>query len=251
MTLDVVFTPQGLGPAEVAGRTVFVIDALRATTTICAALAHGARAVVPAATSEDAVRMAQSIGAGDVVLAGERNCLRVPGFALGNSPLEMTREAVGGKLMVQSTTNGTGALLGAQGARAVFAAAAVNLTAAAERARQALHDDGGVLVICAGREGAFGLDDAYVAGRLVVAALGGSRARRGLGDAAIAAVDLVRRYGDSFLRPFSYSAAGRALARAGLADDVRDAARLDAYPVLPIFQDRRLTIAPAPAPVPA
>lgn len=245
MKLDVVFSPQGLCPADVAGRTVFVIDALRATTTICAALSHGARAVVPAPTSEDAVRVAQSIGTQDAILAGERDCIRMPGFALGNSPLEMTSEAVGGKLVVQTTTNGTRALLATQGARAVFAAAAVNLGVAGERARQALEEEQNILIICAGREGAFGLDDAYVAGRLALAALGGRRVRRGLNDAGLAALDLVRRYGDTFLRPFSYSEAGRHLARLGMADDVRDAARLDAYPVLPLFRDRRLTIAPA------
>jgi 2-phosphosulfolactate phosphatase len=248
MTLDVVFSPQGLSPADVAGRTVFVIDALRATTTICAALHHGARAVVPAPSSEDAVRVAQSVGARDAVLAGERQCIRIPGFALGNSPLEMTAEAVGGKLVVQTTTNGTRALLATQGAHAVYAAAAVNLTLAGTRARQALEEEGDLVVICAGREGAFGLDDAYVAGRLAIAALGGHRLRRGLNDAALAALDLVRRYGDTFLRPFSYSAAGRHLAKLGMADDVRDAARLDANPVLPLFRDRRLTVAPAAVP---
>jgi 2-phosphosulfolactate phosphatase len=243
MKLEVVFAPQGLCPADVAGRTVFVIDALRATTTICAALTSGARAVIPVATSEDAVRVAQSIGGQDVLLAGERNCVRIPGFALGNSPLEMQRDTVGGKTIVQTTTNGTRALLATQGAKAVFAAAASNLTLAGERARQALEEDGDLVILCAGREGAFGLDDAYVAGRLALAALGGRRVRRGLGDAALAALDLARRYGDGFLRPFSYSAAGRQLAKVGMADDVRDAARPDAYPVLPQFRDRRITAA--------
>ena len=38
MKLDVHFTPAGLTPAELQGRTVFVIDILRATTAMCAAL---------------------------------------------------------------------------------------------------------------------------------------------------------------------------------------------------------------------
>ena len=45
MMLDVLLTPHTLGSAEVSGRTVFVIDVLRATSTIAAALAHGARLV--------------------------------------------------------------------------------------------------------------------------------------------------------------------------------------------------------------
>lgn len=238
--IEVAFTPLALGPAEVAGRTVFVIDVLRATTTICAALAHGAKAVIPAASGDEAVRLAQSIG-GDVLLAGERGCVRMPGFALGNSPLEMTREAVRGRPIVQSTTNGTQALLAVQHAAAVFAAAAVNLSVAAERAREAVEADSPVLIVCAGREGRFSLDDAYAAGRLVTAALGGKPPRRLLGDAAIASIALARRFGTDWLRPLQVSAAGRELRRRGFQADVEDAARIDAYPVLPHFHDRRLT----------
>lgn len=238
--IEVAFTPLALGPAEVAGRTVFVIDVLRATTTICAALAHGARAVIPAASGEDAVRMARSIG-GDVLLAGERGCIRMPGFALGNSPLEMTCEMVRGKLIVQSTTNGTQALLAVQHAAAVFAAAAVNLGVAAERARDAVEAGDPVLIVCAGREGRFSLDDAYAAGRLVTAALGDKPPRRLLGDAAIAGVALARRFGTDWLRPLQVSAAGRELRRRGFQADVEAAARVDAYPVLPHFHAGRLT----------
>ena len=241
--IEVAFTPLALGPAEVGGRTVFVIDILRATTTICAALANGARSVIPAATGEDAVRLAQSIG-GDVLLAGERECVRMPGFALGNSPLEMTRDTVQGRPIVQSTTNGTRALLAVQHAKAVYAAAAVNLSLAAERVRDALEIGEPVLVVCAGRGGGFSLDDAYCAGRLVGAALGPKPPRRLLGDAAIASLALARRFGTDWVRPLRASAAGRELRRRGFDADIEEAGRADADPVLPQFHDRRLT-APA------
>ena len=96
MKLDVLFTPLGLTPAEVQGRTVFVIDILRLSTTVCAALHHGARAVVPVPSTEEALRLAQTLGPSEVVLAGERNGVPIPGFPLGNSPREMTAEAVRG-----------------------------------------------------------------------------------------------------------------------------------------------------------
>mgnify|MGYP001551419659 CR=1 FL=1 len=145
---------------------------------------------------------------------------------------------------MMTTTNGTKAMLATQGASAVYAACAANLTAAAERARAALEARRDVLILCAGRDGAFSLDDAYAAGRLAAAALGGRKRRRGLNDAALAALDLVRRYGDAWHRPLSYSAAGRELIRLGFTADVEDAARVDAYPVLPYLHDRRVTIAP-------
>jgi len=244
MRLDVWFSPMGIGPADVQGRTIFVIDVLRATTTMCAALHHGARAVIPVASTEEALRLAQTIGSADVLLAGEKNCVRIPGFALGNSPLEMTEQAVKGKTIVVTTTNGTKALLAAQGATIVYIAAAANLTAAGERAREALAQRRDVVILCAGRETAFGLDDAYCAGRLAAAALGGAKPRKGLNDAALASLDLVRRYRDNWERPLSYSRAGRELTRLGFGGDVRDAARLDAYPVLPHFHERRVTVAP-------
>jgi 2-phosphosulfolactate phosphatase len=246
MKLDVVFAPAGLAPADVQSRTVFVIDILRATTSMCAALNHGAKALLPVVSTEEALRLAQTIGSADVLLAGEKNCVRIPGFHLGNSPLEMTEAAVRGKTLIVTTTNGTKALLAAQGAAAVYAACAANLTLAAEKAHEALERDGDVLVVCAGRDGSFSLDDAYCAGRLAAAALNSRKPRRGLNDAALASLDLVRRYGDRWERPLSYSRAGRELIRLGFRDDVLDAARMDAYPVLPHFHERRVTLAPVP-----
>jgi 2-phosphosulfolactate phosphatase len=246
MKLDVVFTPSGITPSEVQGRTVFVIDILRATTAMCAALCHGAKAMIPVASTEEALRLAQTIGSADVLLAGEKNCVRIPGFQLGNSPLEMTESVVRNKTIIVTTTNGTKALLACQGAGAVYPACAANLTLAGEKAREALERDRDLLIICAGRDGSFSLDDAYCAGRLAVAAVGGRRPRRGLNDAALATLDLVRRYGERWERPLSYSRAGRELIKLGFRDDVLDAGRLDAYPVLPYFHERRVTLAPVP-----
>jgi 2-phosphosulfolactate phosphatase len=246
MRLDVVFTPAGLSSGEVQGRTVFVIDILRATTSMCAALAHGAKALIPVASTEEALRLAQTLGSEDVLLGGEQNCLRIPGFHLGNSPLEMGEAAVRGKTLIVTTTNGTQALLACQGAAAVFPTAASNLSAAAERAGEALERDGDFLIVCAGRGGAFALDDAYCAGRLIAGALGSRKPHRALNDAGLAALDLVRRYGDRWERPLTHSRGGRELIKLGFRDDVLDAARMDAYPVLPLFHERRVTQTPVP-----
>jgi len=246
MKLDVVFTPTGLASQEVQGRTVFVIDILRATTTMCAALHHGARALIPVASAEEALRLAQTLGSEDVLLAGERQAVRIPGFHLGNSPGEMTETGVKGKTLVMTTTNGTRALLACQAAAAVYPACAGNLSLAAEKARERLESGRETLIVCAGREGAFALEDAYAAGRLLASTLGSTRTRRGLSDAAIAALDLVRRYGEEWERPLRRSRAGRGLARLGFGEDIAAAARLDAYPVLPQFHDRRVTLAAVP-----
>lgn len=247
MRIDVAFTPAGLSAAEVAGRPVFVIDVLRATTTMCAALAHGARGIVPVASIEDAMKLAQTLERREVLLAGERNSTRIPGFDLGNSPLEMTEAAVHGRTLVMTTTNGTRALLATTGASAVYLAAAVNLGVASRRAAELLDREGDLLILCAGREGAFALDDAYTAGRLLRVALGGRRTRRGMNDAAMMALDLTRRYGANWLRPMMLSRAGTNLTALGFRDDIVEAAREDRHPVLPQFADRRITLAPSHA----
>jgi len=135
--IEVYFTPHGLAPNELAGRTVVAVDLLRASTTIAVALAAGAREILPAGSTEEALRLAQNLESDQVVLAGERKSVRIPGFALGNSPLEFTPEAVGGRTIVLTTTNGTQALLAAQGAREIIVAAAVNFGVVVERARAA------------------------------------------------------------------------------------------------------------------
>ena len=247
MKLDVAFSPRELNASEVAARTVLVIDVLRATSTICAALHNGARAVVPAADTEDATRLEQVLGPDDVVLAGERNLVRIPGFQLGNSPREMTADVVKGKPLVMTTTNGTNALLATAGAREVFVAAAVNLTVAGERAREALDTHGDLLILCAGRDRGFGFDAAFIAGCLAVRALGGRRRRKGLNDAALVAVDLVIRYRDRIERALSLSGAGRELTARGFRDDITAAAAVDSHPVLPVFHDRRILLAGAGA----
>lgn len=245
MTIEVAFTPAGLSKDEVAGRVVFVIDVLRASTVVCAALYHGARGVIPVGSIEEAIKLVQTLGPDDVLLAGERHGLPIPGFALGNSPLEMTETAVRGKTLVMTTSNGTGALLTASAAAEVYLAAAVNLSVAGARARALAEQGAAIVVVCSGREGRFGLDDGYAAGRLVIEALGDHRRRDGLSDAALAAVDLVRRYRGNWRRPLGLSAAGRHLTSLGMRHDVLEAAKQDHYPVLPQLRDRRIQVAAA------
>jgi 2-phosphosulfolactate phosphatase len=239
MKLDVYFTPLGLTAGDLAGRGVVVIDALRATTTIIAALSSGARAVVPAASSEEAVKMTANLERDGFVLAGERRYLPIPGFALGNSPQDMTPEAVGGKTVYLATTNGTPALVAAQGADPVLVGAAVNFGALAERARQVFQERGDLVIICAGREKQFALEDAYVAGRLVKAVK--SRLRKlDMNDSASVALALTQRY-RRWLDAFTACEAGRRLKELDLESDVTFSAQDDRFTLVPTYSGRRIT----------
>jgi 2-phosphosulfolactate phosphatase len=239
MKLDVYFTPPGPSAGDLAGRGVVVIDVLRATTTIIAALANGARAVVPTASSEEAVKMTANLERDGFVLAGERRYLPIPGFPLGNSPREMTPGQVGAKTVYLATTNGTPALVAAQGADPVLVGAAVNFRALADRAGTLLRERGDLAIICAGRERQFALEDAYVAGRLVKMVKKGIR-KLPLNDSAEVALALTQRY-KNFLDAFTASEAGRSLQALKLGDDVHFCAKMNRYTLVPAYVDRRIT----------
>jgi 2-phosphosulfolactate phosphatase len=236
MQVHVAFTPDEAASAP----TGVVIDVLRATSTIAQALAAGYVRVLCVPEIEDARALRAELE--DSVVGGERNAIRIDGFDVGASPREMLEPR--GETLILTTTNGTSAIVTAAArCERVLLGSLLNLDAVVAAARG--HGDD-VAILCAGFKGAFALDDAYCAGRLAAAALGSRKARRGLNDAAIASLDLVRRYGDRWERPLTYSRAGRELIRLGFRDDVLDAARLDAYPVLAYFHDRRMTLAPVP-----
>jgi 2-phosphosulfolactate phosphatase len=245
MKLSVYFTPLGLTPAAVAGKPVIVLDVLRATTTIVAALAHGARAVLPTASSDEALNLAPNIEKKDRLLTGERRCVRIPGFDLGNSPLEMTAEVVAGKTLIMATTNGTPALVAAESGRPVMVGAVTNFTATVRAARRASEDHDEVAIICSGKEKFFALEDAYVAGRLAISLLSGkSRAKNAhqLNDGAVAAMDLARRYGTDWKKPLLASHAARDLIELKFKPDVLAAAEPDRYDIVPVYQDKRITL---------
>ena len=157
MRVDVVFPPDEAGAAP----TGVVIDVIRATSTICQALAAGYQRVFCAAEVEEARALREALGEG--VLGGERNAVRIPGFDLGNSPREYVQPA--GETLILSTTNGTRAVVAAaQRCERVFIASLLNLAGVVEAARAAGED---VVVVCAGVQGTLALDDAFVAGRIV------------------------------------------------------------------------------------
>ncbi|MFL5606034.1 MAG: 2-phosphosulfolactate phosphatase [Gemmatimonadaceae bacterium] len=240
MRVDAVFGVQQLTPQDVQGRVVAVIDVLRASTTIATALAHGAKAVIPFESSEEAVTRSKQLERGAFRLAGERRMLKMEGFDLGNSPLEHTAEAVEGKTVLLTTTNGTKALLAVQGARDVVVASYVNLTGVTTMLRAALRGGADITLVCAGQDRQFALEDAACAGRYVYN-ISRRLADVDLNDAALAASLIDRKYGDNLTRLFNTAAHGRALAAAGFEGDLAACAAVDSYPVIPIYQDRQIT----------
>jgi 2-phosphosulfolactate phosphatase len=217
-----------------------MIDVLRASSSIAAALANGARTVLPFDSAEEVITRAKSFDRKEIVLAGERKMLPIDGFDLGNSPLEFTRSVVEGRTVLLTTTNGTAAVTSVQGARDIFIASYVNFTAVATVLRTALHGGTEVVLLCAGREKAFALEDAACAGRYV-RHLTTDEKDVELNDAAQAAMLIEKRYEDRIDAVFADAEHGKALKEAGFASDLEACARLDAYPVIPVYQERQIT----------
>jgi 2-phosphosulfolactate phosphatase len=162
MGVNIVFTPDGAAPAGVG----IVVDVLRATSTIAQALASGYERVLCCAEIDEALALRAELP--DSLLGGERKAIRVEGFDVGASPREFLEPRA--RTLILSTTNGTRAILEtARHCERVLLGSLLNLSAVAGAAEG---DD--VVVVCAGFQGGFALDDAYCAGR-IVALLQGKR----------------------------------------------------------------------------
>ncbi len=217
MHVHVAFTPDELAGAP----TGVVIDVIRATSTICQALATGYERVLCAAEVEDARAL---VAFGGVTLGGERLGLLIDGFDLGNSPREYL--TVRTPTLAMSTTNGTRAIVtAAERCERVLIASLLNLAAVIEAVRG--HGDD-VAIFCAGVKGSFALDDSYVAGR-IVAELGDDRS-----DAAEAAARLAASY-PTAEEAFRASRSGRNLINHGpeLEADIPYCARESVLEVVP------------------
>ena len=245
MRLDVHFEDASPFAEALAGRMVVVIDVLRASTTIATALHHGALAIVPVASPADARAQARLFPKGRVLLTGERHARKIPGFDLGNSPREFTREIVAGKTIVLTTSNGTRALLAAApGARDVLVGSYVNCSVVLRAVRSALQQGTDVALVCAGSDRRFSLEDAAYAGRLArgVAQSAEWGATVRLNDAAQASMLIETDYAEDIARLFADADHGRALRDAGFAADLEACAEIDSCPVAPAWVDGRLVV---------
>ena len=76
---------------------VIIVDIFRASTTMVAAFAHGAKGILPVASTEEAEETGKRLGA---LIAAERNVVRCDFAQLGNDPAEYTTDLVSGREIV-------------------------------------------------------------------------------------------------------------------------------------------------------
>ena len=210
MAIHVAFTPVETGPAPIG----VVVDVLRATSTIAQALASGYQRVLCCAEIEDALALRAQIP--DSLVGGERKAVQVEGFDVGASPREFLEPRA--ETLILSTTNGTRAILEtAERCEEVVLGSLLNLDAVA---RVAGSRD--AVIVCAGFQGAFALDDAYCAGRIV------QLVQSERTDAAIASVLIVSTFSTAL-----DALNARTYGPPGLEEDIAFCARENSLAVVP------------------
>jgi 2-phosphosulfolactate phosphatase len=234
--IHVLTRKEELDEHRLPGKVVVVLDVLFATSSIVAALAHGAEEVVPAADGASARAEAAGRPDGSFVLAGELDARTLPGFA-HPTPLALVEAPIAGRTLILTTTNGTVALRKASPAGRVYAAALLNAPAVADHVARTWRGET-VLVVCAGSGNAFNLEDFYAAGHLVSLLDGAGLGALERSDAALAAQAL--HDGRDALACLSRSRVGRMMRERGLEREVAFAAQKGRFDVVPELRDGRL-----------
>ncbi len=138
---------------------VVVVDVFRATTSICAALDYGVKAIIPVKR----IRHARFLARLGYIVAAERAGKKVKFAHLDNSATSFFHKIFKGKEIVYSTTNGTKAIKMASGASEIAIGSFVNLSALAEWLDK---KDSNVVILCAGWKNRVNMEDSLFAGAL-------------------------------------------------------------------------------------
>lgn len=236
--IHVLTRKEELDSVRLAGKVVVVLDILFATTTVVTALAHGALDVVPVLDEAAARAEGMRCPDGCFVLAGELYAETLPGFA-HPAPLSLLAHGVTGKSVIYSTTNGTVAMALAAPAARVYCGALLN---AGRLVDHILERHGGetVLLVCAGSGANFNFEDFFGAGCYVERFAQRLGTTADLSDAARAARTVFRHA--PLPQALLECRLGRMMERRGLRHEVEFAARIDAFPVVPVLEAGRLRL---------
>jgi 2-phosphosulfolactate phosphatase len=212
---------------------VVIVDILRATSSICAAIHNGVKSIIPVATVEEARQMKNQ----GYLVASERDGYVLDFADFGNSPFNFTPEIVSGKEIVYSTTNGTRCIHLASHSKAVVIGSFLNISSLAE---WLIQQNAPVLIFCASWKDRFSLEDTVFAGALAEKLLTSGKFES-ICDAVTASVDLWNLAKDNLPAYINKAAQKGRLASKGLDDCIEYCLTADQTKVIPVFQDDRLT----------
>ena len=159
------FTPEEYGHFDHGFKQVFVLDILRATSTMITALNHGTEAIYPVTSPDEAKKRKRELEKDPnvglpVILAGERKGEKIPGFERGNSPFEYIGERDEKNIVVMTTSNGTQAIERVNRVPSVMLLANINMRSALD----AVLPGENIAILCSGSHGEFSFEDSLSAG---------------------------------------------------------------------------------------
>ncbi|MEH2406688.1 2-phosphosulfolactate phosphatase family protein [Nostoc sp.] len=237
MKLFVYHTPE-LTPTGEAPECAIAVDVLRATSTIATVLAAGGEAVQVFSDLDQLIEVSEKWPPEKRLRAGERGGAKVPGFELGNSPLDCTPELVQGRRLFISTTNGTRALQRVQDSPNLLAAALINRAAVVQFLKRKLPET--VWIVGSGWEGSFSLEDTVCAGAIAHSLLEQttlSLEELAGNDEVISAIALYSQWQDNLLGLLHQASHGQRLLRLDCQEDLKYCSQTDILDVLPIQQE--------------
>jgi len=240
MRIQVVPTAQQAQDIDCNEKTAVVIDVLRATSVITTALDNGAQEVIPVRTVEEAQNLYATSDASKTLRGGERNALKIEGFDLSNSPLEYKKKVVEGKTIIITTTNGTNAINNVKGADEVVLACFRNVATVADHlvglSHRGNHD---IIIVCAGTEGRFSLDDGLCAGMLIE--LLKQKTEVETDDLGLLLTQYYQQNKTSLLGALSGCFHLKRLFTLGFYDDIRFCLETNCVTTVPVVQDGKIT----------
>lgn len=163
MKLDVALLPKDIAGLNLSHTVCIVLDIFRATTCIVTSIANGCKKMIPVLSIEEA-RMIATSQEEPALFAGERQSLKLEGCDFGNSPFEFSSAKVQDQTIIMTTSNGTAAIKATEGAQHTLIGSFLNATAVCQQAKQYGKD---IIIVCAGTDGMFSLEDTLCAGLLV------------------------------------------------------------------------------------
>jgi 2-phosphosulfolactate phosphatase len=212
---------------ELIGKTVIVLDILRATSCIVTAIAHGCEKVIPMET----LGQVKLFNGENVLLGGERFCKKIQGFDFGNSPLEYDSADIKQRTIIMTTTNGTRAIHKSLKGESILIGSFLNGEACAKRAVEIGRD---VVLVCSGTKDRYALEDGLCAGYIAESIRTLKPNDVYMGDLAktmqMAYTGIANFLTDTLLA----SESGRRLSKLGFGEDVNYCSQRGRYDVVPI-----------------
>jgi len=231
-SVEVCNSPSLLSLFDYSECIVVIIDVLRATSSMCVAFDHGAEKIIPVADIDEA-RAYREKG---FLIAGERDGEMVEGFDLCNSPFSFMGEAVKGKSIALSTTNGTQAIHAVKHARQVVIGSFLNQDVLCG---WLVRQENDVLCVCAGWKNRFNLEDTLFAGAVVNSLLGSGKFQTTC-DSSIAAGHLYQLAKKDMFGFLENSSHRKRLKRLHIERDIEYCLTPNQVSVIPVLQNGAL-----------